>query len=165
MSTSDERSHEAWSGWEEIGRAAEDFARRVARDATRFAERMQEHSSEFAHDVGRDWRRFRRGHERRRGQEHTCGRASADDVRRVFDDVRGVVAGVLDGIDELIDRVFPPPANADPAEWHKVVSNRDVTCAACSQPIAVGDEAYLRRAAAGAEYRCVNCGATSSNVS
>jgi hypothetical protein len=157
MSSTDDTRHETWDGWEQVGRAAEDFARRVARDASRFAERLQEHSSELAHDVARDWRRARHRYRQDRA-ESSCRSASADEVKRVFEDIRGVVAGVLDGIDELIDRVFPQPAADGTADWHKVVSNRDVSCSACGGAVAVGEEAYLRRAEAGVEYRCRSCG-------
>ncbi|MBI3782372.1 MAG: hypothetical protein HY270_03115 [Deltaproteobacteria bacterium] len=156
MSSTEDTRREASGGWEQVGRAAEDFARRVARDAGRFAERLQEHSSELAHDVARDWRRARRRH--RHWQGHSCRAGAADDVRRVFEDIRGVVAGVLDGIDDLIDTVFAQPAAEPPADWEKIVSNREVSCIACGRPVAVGDEAYLQRRESAVEYRCQSCG-------
>jgi predicted RNA-binding Zn-ribbon protein involved in translation (DUF1610 family) len=159
MNSADDSRREERQGWEDIGRAAEDFARRVARDASRFAERLQEHTTDFACDVRREWRRGHHRHHRRR--DFACGRASADDVRRVFDDIRGVLAGVLDGIDELIGRVFP--ADGDEAEggaaWERIVTNRDASCSACGRAIAVGEEVYARRSADVMEYRCPGCGA------
>lgn len=148
-----EESSDAPDGWAHVGRAAEDFARRVARDATRFAERLQEHSSEFAGDVSRQWRRSRHRAHRR----HDFGPATQGDVRRVFEDIRGLVSDVLDGIDELIGSVFPA-ATPDSAVWEKVVSNRDVVCSECTRPIAVGDEAYVCPDDAGVDYRCQTCG-------
>ena len=142
--------------WEQVGRAAEDFARRVARDAGCFAERLQEHSSELAGDLSRGWRRSRRRHQRHRHQAQRCA-TSSDDVRRVFDDVRGLVADVLDGIDELITSVFQRGGDAPAAEWARVVSNRDLECGACGRPLAVGEEILTRRAATGVEYRCLAC--------
>jgi len=148
------------SDWESIGRAAEDFARRVARDAGKFAERMEEHAGEFARDIARDWRRARRGY------RHACQRAaSAPEVRRVFEDIRTVVADVLDGVDELIERVFREPAPADDEEWVRLVVNRDVVCSGCARTIATGDEAHARRAAAGREFRCLSCGPPAPHAS
>ena len=139
--------------WESIGRAAEDFARRVARDAGKFAERMEEHAGEFAHDVARDWRRARRGY------RHACRRvAGAPEVRRVFEDIRTVVADVLDSVDELIERVFAESAPAADDEWVRLVVNREVACGGCAQTIAAGDEAHARRTADGREFRCLTCG-------
>jgi len=142
--------------WEQVGRAAEDFARRVARDAGRFAERLQEHSSELAGDLSREWRRSRRRHHRHHDRARRCA-TSSDDVRRVFDDVRGLVADVLDGIDELITTVFQRGGDEPAAEWARVVSNREVDCGACGLMLAVGEEILTRRAATGIEYRCLAC--------
>ena len=96
MSSTEQSSNDATYGWEEIGRAAQDFARRVARDAGRFAERIEEHTGEFVRDLSRDWRRARRHVHQ---CHHTHQRTAPPDVRRVFEDVRGVIADVLDGID------------------------------------------------------------------
>jgi len=155
MNHADDSPRSDHDGWAHVGRAAEDFARRVARDASRFAERLQEHTSDFASDVSREWRRARhRTHRRHR----VPGGETAQDVRQVFEDVRGLIADVLTGIDDLIGTVFPPsPADAERV-WEKVVSNCDVTCAACARPVAVGDAAYVSRGDAGVEYRCATCG-------
>src|SRR5262245_49280595 len=98
--TTDRQGQSNGSPWESIGRAAEDFARRVARDAGKFAHRMEEHAGEFARDVSRDWRRAQRDYRRR----HTS-QMSPPDVRQIFDDIRTVLADVLEGVDELISRM------------------------------------------------------------
>ena len=146
--------------WESIGRAAEDFARRVARDAGKFAERMEEHAGEFARDVARDWRRARRTY------RHAYQRAaSAPEVRRVFEDIRTVVADVLDGVDELIRRIFHEPSPADDEEWVRLVVNREAACSGCGDTIATGDEAHARRTATGREFRCLTCAVPSPPAS
>lgn len=143
-------------GWESIGRAAEHFARRVARDAGKFAERMEEHASEFAHDVSRDW------HRRRRHHRH-AGRVEGEaDVRRIFEDIRTVLADVLDGVNELIERVFATSGETPHEDWVRLVSNRDSTCAGCGHTVAAGDEAYARRTGEGQEFRCLGCGVPSA---
>jgi hypothetical protein len=134
-------------GWENIGRAAEHFARRVAHDARRFAERIEAHVGEFAHDVRHQWRC---------GERFGGRRASADDVRRVFEDIRGVLAAVLDGVDELITGVFHDEAETS---WTRVVFNREATCGGCARTIGAGSEGYVRRRAGGREVRCLECGA------
>src|SRR3989442_787681 len=109
MTSTDESRHEARAGWEHIGRAAEEFARRVARDATKFAERMEEHAGDFARDAARDWRRAQRHFQR--GCGHTW-RVTEPEVRRIFEDIRAVLTDVIDGVDELIGRVFGEPGEA-----------------------------------------------------
>lgn len=142
MKTPDEQ-HDSW---QQIGRAAEHFARRVARDATHFATRVEEHVGAFAHEIGREWR----------GAE-SAPRAPADDVRRVFEDVRGVLSSVLEGVDELITTAFSPaPAGDEP--WTRVTANHDGACAGCARPIAAGAEAFARRRAGSHELRCDACG-------
>ncbi len=157
MTSTHEGPQESNGSWEHIGRAAERFARRVARDAGRFAERMEEHAGEFAHDLSRDWRRLHREYER------GCGDAaryvSRPDVRRVFEDIRSVVADVLEGVDELIERVFQDRPQASEAEWVRMVNNRDASCSQCARPLTAGDEAYARRTAEGMQLRCLDCGA------
>jgi hypothetical protein len=154
--SNEEGTDDSRHGWEHVGRAAEDFARRIARDAGRFAERLEEHAGDFARDVSRDWRRAQRHARRRSGQ--TCRQAAPGDVRRIFEDIRGVLTDVLDGVDELITRVFADAGEAPSAAWERVVSNRDATCSVCSRNVAKGEEVYLRRAAEGMEYRCSGCG-------
>ena len=145
--------HHDPNDWESIGRAAEDFARRVARDAGKFAERMEEHAGDFARDIRRDWRRAQRRYQR------ACGRAAgAPEVRRIFEDIRTVVADVLEGVDELIGRVFSEPPAAPGDEWVRLVVALDASCAACAQAIRAGDEAYARRTADGREFHCLSCG-------
>jgi hypothetical protein len=163
----------------EIGRAAEEFGRRVARDATRFAERIAEHANELARDISRDHRRAR--HEWRRAWRDDWREArqraerspAAEDVREMFADVRGLVGDVLDGVDDLVGRIFGPPpeqrakeersadAEREPRDgegWQPIVSNREAHCAACGTAVHPGDEAHLRRSASGVEVRCAGCG-------
>lgn len=165
--------HDTHSSWEHIGRAAEHFARRVARDASRFAERMEEHAGDFARDAGRDWRRARRD------LRHGCGRAwraSEPEVRSIFEDIRTVLADVLEGVDELIAGMFneaaepgehqasgdaPPSAGAE-GGWVRIVHNRDAVCTGCTRTMAAGDEGFVRRTAEGVEFRCQACGVPSS---
>jgi hypothetical protein len=144
--------HEAGRGrrdWDDVGRAAEDFARRLARDARRFADRLAGHASEFARDMGwqRPWR-----------HEGACRPGTASDVRGILEGVRGVLGEVLDGVDELIGRIFPEPPAPGPAGWVRVTSNHQVTCVACGRPIGAGEECHLRRRADGRDFRCLACG-------
>jgi hypothetical protein len=76
-------------------------------------------------------------------------------VRRVFEELRGMLGAVLEGVDELITDVFSGGGQA----WTRVVSNRDATCVGCGRPVAAGDEAFVRRRPGGREFRCVDCGA------
>jgi hypothetical protein len=134
--------------WEHIGRAAEHFGRRVACDARRFAARVEEHVGEFAHDVERD----SRCRERRARHDRPN---SGEDVRRVFDDVRTVLASVLDGVDEFITKVFPH--DSAPA-WTRVVLNREATCSACARPLVAGSEGLVHPTETSKEFRCLECG-------
>ena len=142
------------SEWDDVGRAAEEFARRIARDASHFGERIAEHASAFARHVAREWREHERA-----GGDWTGG-----DVRAVLHEVRTIVTGVIDGVDELIERVFHPdsaPApQPDPASegWVRVVTSRDATCGGCQRRIEPGEECHLHRTAAGREFRCAQCG-------
>jgi hypothetical protein len=127
--------------------AAEDFARRIARDATRFGERVAEHATEFARDVAREWR-------------HGAAfdpKPLGDDVRGVLKEVRGLVADVIDGVDELIGRVFQPEP-AESKEWVRVVTSREVDCAGCGRHVGAGEECHLQRTAGGRVFRCTECG-------
>ena len=132
--------------WNHLGRAAERFARRVAHDAGRFAERIQEHTGEFAEEISRDWRRGR-------GKLH-----DGAEVRHIFEDLRGMLTDIIDGVDELIAHVFQEPAAGADTPWVRMVTNRDLVCAACERPLKAGDEAYIRRNEAGIEARCLACG-------
>ena len=135
-------------GWEHFGRAAEHLARRVAHDARRFAARVEEHVGEFARDVRHEWRCGQRTAWRGEG-------ASADDVRRIFADVRGVLSAVLDGVDEFISGVFH---ETTATSWTRVVLNRDATCGRCARSIPAGHEAHVRGSAERREFRCLDCG-------
>ena len=139
---------ETREGWTQFGRAAERFARRLARDAQRFAKDVEGHVGELAHEVRREW--------------HCMGREAAgdyekrkEDVRRVFDDVRGVLAAVIDGIDELVADVW---SRATEGDWARIVTNRDATCNGCEKPIAAGAEAWVRQRPGGLQFRCGECG-------
>ena len=142
MTTTEHGSHRPPTGWEHLGRAAERFARRVADDARLFAERVEESVGDFARDVRRDWR--------------AAGETdSSDDIRRIFDDVRGVVRGVLDGVDDLVSGLF---RDEPEAEWTKVVLNRDAACVGCGRLVPAGSEAFVQRLGAGMQARCAECG-------
>ena len=141
--------------WQQIGRAAEHFARRVARDAAHFATRVEEHVGALASELGREWRGA--------GSE-AKSTGPADDVRRVFEDVRGVLSAVLEGVDELITTAFSPSPSADES-WTRVTANRDGVCAACARPIAAGAEAFARRRAGTHELRCDGCGMPEAGAS
>ncbi len=148
MTTGAHGEHHAGGGWDRLGRAADHFARRVARDARRFAEHVEEHAGDFARDVAREWRRA--------GSAGEWGDAAAD-VRRIFEDVRHVLSDVIEGVDELIGRVFHAPGEG---EWTRAVSNREATCTGCGRTSAAGTEGWVRRTAGGTEFRCLACGVT-----
>src|SRR5262245_19827561 len=120
---------------DDVGRAAEEFARRVAHDASRFGERLAEHASIFARNLSREWRWHRR-----HGLDW-----SGDDVRAVLKDVRAILTDVVDGVDELIERIFGGQPAPGPDVWIRVVTNREITCAGCGRAIAPGEECHLRR--------------------
>jgi len=155
------RSPEDHGGWEHLADAGQHFARRVARDASRFAERLEEHTTDFAREMSHEWRRARRTH--RRAQ-----RAPDADVRQVFDDVRTVLADIIDGVDEFVERIFREPrpterTAAEPSEpaeatWTQMVSNRMATCGACGRTVEPGQEGFFRQAEDGISFRCVDCG-------
>lgn len=137
---------------DDVGRAAEEFARRVARDASRFGERLAEHAGEFGRTLAREWRWHRRS-----GTPW-----SGDDVRVVLREVRGMLSDVVDGVDELVERIFgrERPADEPPTSdaWVRVVTSREVTCAGCSRSIGAGEECHVRKQADGRAFRCLACG-------
>jgi hypothetical protein len=141
--------HRPRRDWDRAGNAAEDFARRIARDAQRFGERIAQHATEFTRDVARE---FRHG-------PTFDTRPFADDIRGALKEVRGLVAEVIDGVDELIGRVFQPePGSTATDTWTRVVTSRDVGCVACNRKIGAGEECHLHRLPEGREFRCVECG-------
>lgn len=152
MTHTSEAHQESGGSWEHIGRAAERLARRVARDASKFAERVQEHAGDFARDVSRDWSRMH--------WASACGdrRYTQADVRKIFEDVRGVLTDMIDGVDEFIERVFPGRSESSAGDWVRVVTNREATCGQCGRSLAAGDEAFVRRVPGGREFRCRECG-------
>ena len=137
---------------DDVGRAAEEFARRVARDASRFGERLAEHAGEFGRTLARGWR------------EHRLSGASwrGDDVRVVLREVRGMLSDIVDGVDELVERIFgrersaeePPPAG----RWVRVVTSREVACVGCGRPVGPGEECHVRKGPEGRAFRCLACG-------
>lgn len=142
MKTS-EQPHDTW---QHLGRAAEQFARSVARDAADFASRVEQHVGALASEIGREWR----------GPGEQKAKANpADDVRRVFEDVRGVLSAVIESVDELITTAFAPGADEG---WTRVTANQDGACAGCGRPIAAGADAFARRKAGSHELRCDACG-------
>ena len=146
MTTTDEHGcHGSHADWERVGRAAERFARRVADDAKLFAERVEEHVTDFARNLRQEWRT---------AEPFGSGAGSGDDVRRIFDEVGAIVRGVVDGVDELISGLFREAEG----EWTLVVLNREATCGGCGKKAAAGSEAWVRKAAAGTEFRCGQCG-------
>ncbi len=142
MTDREERWQEFREGWEHFGRAAEHFAHRVAGDARHFAERVEEHVGDLARDLEREWRG--RGH-----------RGSAEEVRRVFEEVRGVLAAVIEGVDDLVTDLFSPQGEEG---WTRIVCNREATCAGCGRTIAAGAEANVRGRGPARELRCLECG-------
>jgi hypothetical protein len=146
----EQHHHRRRGDWDDVGHAAEDFARHIARDAQRFAERIAGHASEFARDLSREWRRF----DRRGVDVGPVG----DDVRAVLKEVQTFVTEVVDGVDGLIERVLrrePEPA-AEP--WARIVTTREATCTGCGRRIEPGEECHLRRWRDGRDFRCATCG-------
>ena len=148
--TTEHADDERPNSWEEIGQATEDFARRVARDAAKLAERLQEHAGDCARGVRRD---------RRHGCRQSAG---APEVRRVFKDIRAILTEVIDGIDQLVGRVFPESDTAPDAAWLRIVMNRAVTCVACGRTIGAGEESDAQRIPEGTAFRCLACGELAS---
>jgi hypothetical protein len=162
MTGTDEGRSDRAAGCGHIGRAAEDFARRVARDAGKFAERIAEHTSGFVRDLAREQAHARR--ELRRSARD-AEKNAAPDLHRVFEDIRGIVTEVLDGVDELVATVFREspdrPEGTSPSEessWVRVVYNREATCGGCGARIEPGEEGHARRTTTGTEARCAACG-------
>jgi len=142
---------DSFPGWDDLGRAAERFARHVAKEAGRFAKRVEEHFSELAEDV-RGSRHERAG----TGESERDERGPADDVRRAFREVRSVLRAVVEGVDDVIVDLF---GEGDEEPWARVVANHDAKCAGCGAAIAAGAEAWARRRGHRPEFRCVACGA------
>jgi hypothetical protein len=148
MTTTDQHGcHGPHADWEQVGRTAERFARRVADDAKHFAERVEEHVVCFARDLRREWGASP-------GASGSGGSGPGEDMRRIFDDVGAMVRGVVDGVAELISGLFKEAKG----EWALVVLNRDATCGGCGKTAKTGSEAWVRRSAVGTEFRCGQCG-------
>jgi len=96
----------------------------------------------------------------------------ADDVRGMLNEVRGLVADVIGGVDELIVKLFQQPheracqdgPNDGPATWARVVTNREATCGGCGRKIGPGEDCHLRRGADVREFRCTDCGAPAAET-
>jgi len=140
MKSSDQAWREMRAGWEHFGRAAEHLAERVADDARGFARKVEKHVSDFAQELAREQKGGTKG-------------ATADEVRRVFDDMRGVLAAVIEGVDDLITE-----AVSGRERWTRMVAKSEATCAACTRPILPGTECFARRHVGTREYRCTTCG-------
>jgi hypothetical protein len=169
--TGQARDNHGAERWDQIGRAAEHFARRMARDAGRLAERLEGNATDFAREVSRESRRAARRHHRwhhRRRHHHGLAPGEAD-VRRTFEDVRGILNDVLDGIDDLIGRLFPdrdetetPPSDAPATdqrsgEWQVIVANKEAACGYCERTIEAGEEVDVRTSEGARELRCSEC--------
>jgi hypothetical protein len=146
----DHERRESRGDWDDVGHAAEDFARHIARDAQRFAARVAGHASEFARDFAREWRRFDR---------HGLDTAPlGDDVRAVLKDVQTFVSEVVDGVDGLLDKVMRRDSDSAAGVWSKIVTTREAACIACGRRIEPGEECHLRRRRDGRDFRCATCG-------
>src|SRR5262245_3267392 len=139
--------------WDRTGNAAEEFARRIARDAQRFGERVAEHASGFARELRREWHH---------GPGFDTGPMAAD-VQGMLKEVRALVGEVIDGVDELIVRFFQGGrGEAADQPWTRVVTNREVSCIACGRKIGPGEDCHLHRTAESREFRCTECGPPAS---
>ena len=152
MTTTDQHGcHQPHADWEQVGRAAERFARRVADDAKHFAEKVEEHVVDFARDLRREWGR---ASEAGRGGGAAGGSGPGEEMRRIFDEVGSMVRGVVDGVDELISGLFKEAQG----EWALIVLNREAKCGGCGKTATAGTEAWVRKSAVGTEFRCGQCG-------
>jgi len=147
--SSEHRSAETAS-WEHLGRAAEQLARGIASEARHFAGRVERHLGSFAHEVRREWHCGGRRYGRHEGPG-----VSREDVRTIFEDVRSLLATVLDGVDEFLGSLLQREPERT---WVRVVLNREATCGRCGRSLAAGDEVHVRGAAAAREFRCRECG-------
>jgi len=126
--------------WEQLARTGEQFARRVAKDARKFAERLEVHVEDLAEDLRREWNAAERRPE----------------VRRVVEELRGVVGTVLGSVDDLVTDLFS--GGAAPETWSRRVCTRETACAGCGKTLAPGTEAYVRGRGPAREARCLECG-------
>jgi len=140
MTDTDERWEQLRDNWEHPGKAAEHFARRVAKDAGKFAERLEAHVGELASDLRREW-------------EAAEQRGATKELHKVVDELRGVVGAVLGGVDDLVSDML---SGSD--RWTRRVSVREASCAGCGGTVGAGAEAYVRGRGASRELRCLDCG-------
>src|SRR5262249_39086321 len=115
----DHSHRERRSDWDDVGHAAEDFARHIARDAQRFATRIAGHASAFARDFAGEWRRFER-----HGLDTT---PLGDDVRAVLKEVQTFVTEVVEGVDGLIERAMRRDGEQPSEPWSRIVTTREAT--------------------------------------
>ncbi|HJQ83896.1 MAG TPA: hypothetical protein VKA21_07470 [Candidatus Binatia bacterium] len=139
MTESEERWQEVRERWEQVGKVAEQFARRVAKDAGDFAGRVEKHVGQLAHELEREWQR----------------EEVAADVRRVVRDVGSVLGAVVERVDAFVSDLFTPPTGS---QWTRATVDRDVTCQGCRRPVAAGTEAWVRSRGAARLIRCAKCG-------
>jgi hypothetical protein len=140
MTDTDERWEQLRDNWEHLGRAAEHFARRVAKDAGKFAERLEAHVGELAADLRREWEAAER-------------RGATAELNKVVDELRGVVGAVLGGVDDLVSDML-----SGSARWTRRASVHEGSCAGCGSKVAAGAEAYVRGRGADRDLRCLACG-------
>src|SRR5689334_18679086 len=119
--------------WSHLADAGEQFARRVAKDARKFAERVEVHVEELSADLRREW-------------DAAGQRGAAPDVRRVVEELRGVVGSVLGTVDDFVTDLFAAP---DAEGWSRRACTRETTCSGCGRPVAPGAEAWVRGRGAG----------------
>lgn len=129
--------------WSHLAQVGEQFARRVAKDARKFAERVEVHVEELSADLRREW-----GAAEERG--------AAPDVGRVVEELRGVVGSVLETVDDFVTDLFAGP---DADKWSRRACTRETTCPGCGRPIAAGAEAWVRGRGVNRGLRCLDCGA------
>jgi len=140
---SDAEWEELRESWAHLAQAGEQFARRVAKDARKFAERVEVHVEELTEDLRREW-----GAAEQRG--------AAPDVRRVVEELRGVVGTVLEKVDDVVSDLF---VGSGAERWSRRVCTRETTCPGCGRTVAAGTEAWVHGRGAGRQLRCLDCGA------
>src|SRR6185295_287339 len=83
-------------------------------------------------------------------------RGAADEVRRAFREVRGVLRAVVEGVDDVIVDLF---GDGEDAPWARVATSQETKCSGCGATIAAGADAWARRRGHRSQFRCVACGA------
>src|SRR5438046_1828824 len=101
-----------------------DMVEHIVEDSVEIARR----SRGSARELAREWRH---------GPGYDTA-PMAEDAKAVLKEVRGLVADVIDGVDELIGRVFQGGAPETAETWARVVTSREVDCVACGRHIGAG---------------------------